>query len=51
VNVETKGKWTRGKTLFDRRHPAKVGANAWVATAVDRVNLLAVMAEDLKQIL
>lgn len=51
VNVETKGKWTRGKTLFDRRHPAKVGANAWVATAVDRGNLLAVMAEDLKQIL
>ena len=51
VWVETQGKWTRGKTLFDRRNKAKVGANTWVAMEVDRVNLLAVMAEDLKLIL
>jgi inosine-uridine nucleoside N-ribohydrolase len=51
VYVETKGEWTRGKTGFDRRHKAKGSANAWIATEVDRVNLLAVMAEDLKLIL
>lgn len=51
VHIETKGEWTRGKTLFDRRHQSKAGANAWVAIGVDRVNLLAVMAEDLKLIL
>ncbi|WP_416670516.1 nucleoside hydrolase [Egbenema bharatensis] len=51
VWIETRGEWTRGKTLFDRRNKAKAGANAWVAVGVDAVNLLAVMAEDLKLIL
>lgn len=51
VYVETKGEWTRGKTLFDNRNKTKTGANAWVALQVDSVNLLAVMAEDLKLLL
>jgi inosine-uridine nucleoside N-ribohydrolase len=50
VEIETQGKWTRGKTLFDRRHSAKPGANAWVATDVDANSLLMVMIEDLKQL-
>lgn len=48
VEIETKGEWTRGKTVFDRRHSTKSSANAWVALEVDAVNLLAVMVEDLK---
>lgn len=48
VQIETQGTWTRGKTLFDRRHVAQPTANAWVALEVDAVNLLAVMIEDLK---
>lgn len=48
VQIETKGEWTRGKTIFDQRHSTKSGANAWVALEVDVVNLLAVMVEDLK---
>jgi len=51
VMIETQGKWTRGKTLFDRRNKTKFGANAWVAMEVDSVNLLAVMIEDLKNII
>jgi inosine-uridine nucleoside N-ribohydrolase len=50
VQIETKGEWTRGKTLFDQRHTAKAGANAWVALEVDAINLLAVMVEDLKRL-
>jgi hypothetical protein len=34
--------------VFDDRHVAKRGANAWVAMQVDAVNLLAILAEDLK---
>ena len=48
VRVETKGEWTRGQTVFDDRHGAKIDANAWVALQVDAVNLLAVMVEDYK---
>ncbi|OAD21358.1 hypothetical protein THIOM_002874 [Candidatus Thiomargarita nelsonii] len=48
VRVETQGQWTRGQTLFDDRHLAKTRANAWVALQVDDVNLLAILAEDLK---
>lgn len=48
VMIETKGEWTKGKTLFDRRNKTKVGVNAWVAMEVDSINLLAVMIEDLK---
>jgi inosine-uridine nucleoside N-ribohydrolase len=48
VRVETRGEWTRGQTVFDDRHLAKTGANAWVAMQVDSLNLLAVLAEDLK---
>lgn len=48
VQVETKGSWTRGKTLFDNRHKTKVGTNAWVALEVDAPNLLAAMLEDLR---
>ncbi|GAB4161537.1 MAG: nucleoside hydrolase [Cyanobacteria bacterium J069] len=48
VEIETEGKWTRGKTLLDNRHAIKLTANAWVATDVDSVNVLALMIEDLK---
>lgn len=48
VEIELQGKWTRGKTLFDRRHSAKRSANAWVALQSHSVDLLAVMIEDLK---
>jgi len=48
VRVETEGEWTRGQTLFDDRHGAKREANAWIALEVDTVNLLAILAEDLK---
>jgi inosine-uridine nucleoside N-ribohydrolase len=48
VRVETQGKWTRGQTLFDDRHFAKTGINAWVALQVDEINLLTILAEDLK---
>jgi inosine-uridine nucleoside N-ribohydrolase len=51
VQVETKGTWTAGKTVLDRRHGAKTNPNAWVAVEVDRVNLLAVMIEDLKDLI
>lgn len=50
VQVETKGDWTRGKTLLDNRHKTKVGANAWVAVGVDAPNLLAALVEDLKRL-
>jgi inosine-uridine nucleoside N-ribohydrolase len=48
VRVETRGEWTRGQTLFDDRHGAKTGSNAWVAMQVDAANLLAILVEDLK---
>jgi inosine-uridine nucleoside N-ribohydrolase len=51
VDIETKGEWTRGKTIMDRRNSAKPAANAWVALEVDAVNLLAIIAEDLKFLL
>ena len=50
VRVETVGKWTKGQTIIDRRHQAKIEANAWVATQVDAVNLLATLVEDLKNL-
>jgi inosine-uridine nucleoside N-ribohydrolase len=50
VWVETQGEWTRGKTILDRRHGAKAIANAWLATSVDWVNLLAVLTEDLNDL-
>lgn len=48
VNVETKGEYSKGQTFFDRRHGAKTQANAFVALQADRVNLLAILIEDLK---
>jgi inosine-uridine nucleoside N-ribohydrolase len=48
VNIETQGTWTRGNTIVDYRHGAKRSANAWVASQVDSVSLLAGMLEDLK---
>lgn len=50
VNVETRGEFTRGKTLFDDRHVPKHPANAFVAMEVDAVNLLAILIEDLKSL-
>lgn len=50
VEIEMQGTWTRGKTLFDRRHGAKRSANAWVALQTSNVDLLAVMIEDLKKL-
>ncbi|BAZ38116.1 inosine-uridine preferring nucleoside hydrolase superfamily protein [Calothrix sp. NIES-4101] len=51
VEVETQGKFTKGKTIFDQRHNAKINPNAWVALQVDAANLLAVLIEDLKALL
>lgn len=51
VEIETQGTWTRGKTLFDRRHTAKQAANAWVALQVSSQDLLATMIEDLKMLI
>jgi inosine-uridine nucleoside N-ribohydrolase len=50
VTVETQGTQTQGKTVLDRRHTAKTTANAWIAVEVDAVNLLAILVEDLKQL-
>lgn len=51
VSIETKGEWTRGRTVIDRRNTAKRIANAWVALEVDAVNLLAIIVEDLKYLI
>lgn len=51
VEIEMQGAWTRGKTLFDRRHGAKQSANAWVALYAKISDLLAVMIEDLKYLI
>ena len=48
VRVETKGQWTRGRTVLDERHGAKTEANAWVALQVDAPVLLSILSEDLK---
>jgi len=48
VRVETQGLYSTGQTLFDDRHGAKTGANAWVALDVDETNLLAILTEDFK---
>ncbi|WP_088889402.1 nucleoside hydrolase [Leptolyngbya ohadii] len=50
VEIETQGTWTRGKTLFDRRYTAKRSANAWAALQINATDLLAVLVEDLKQL-
>ncbi len=50
VEVEVLGKFTTGKTLFDRRHHAKIAANAWVALEVNSAHLLAAFIEDLKHL-
>ncbi|MGB3532951.1 MAG: nucleoside hydrolase [Microcoleaceae cyanobacterium] len=50
VQVETAGKWTKGQTIIDRRHQAKIEANAWVGTQADAANLLAILVEDLKKL-
>ena len=50
VRVETAGNWTRGQTLVDQRHQPKLEANAWFATQVDAVHLLAALVEDLKKL-
>ncbi len=48
VCVETKGEWTRGQTLIDRRNRAKQSANAWVALQVDSTGFFTRFVEDLK---
>ncbi len=50
VEVEVVGKLTPGKTLFDRRHHAKIAANAWVAQQVNSADLFAAFVEDLKSL-
>ena len=47
LQVETQGTFTRGQTLIDRRHRAKVEANAWVAMQVDVQGLFSSFIEDL----
>ena len=50
VEVEVVGKLTQGKTIFDRRHHAKIEANAWVAQQVNSADLFAAFVEDLKSL-
>lgn len=50
VTVETEATQTRGKTLIDRRHHPKPNTNAWIAQTVDAANLLAILVDDLKQL-
>ncbi len=50
VRVETKGEWTLGQTLIDRRLAPKTGANAWVALQVDEGKFFTSFVEDLKQL-
>ena len=51
VEIETEGKFTQGKTLFDRRNLPKTNFNAFVATQVDATGLLAALVADLKYLL
>ncbi len=51
VYVETKGKWTRGQTLIDRRNQAKQSANAWVALQVDSIGFFTRFIEDLRTLI
>lgn len=51
VEIETQGIWTSGKTLFDRRYTPKRSANAWIALQSHSADLLAVLIEDLKQLI
>jgi inosine-uridine nucleoside N-ribohydrolase len=51
VEIETEGKFTEGKTLYDRRHYPKTSPNAFVATQVDANSLMAALAADLKYLL
>ncbi|MGK7929286.1 MAG: nucleoside hydrolase [Spirulina sp.] len=48
VRVETKGEFTQGQTLMDRRHAIKETANAWVAIDVDVLGFFTCFLEDLK---
>ncbi|MGA7937914.1 MAG: nucleoside hydrolase, partial [Kovacikia sp.] len=50
VRVETKGEWTLGQTLIDRRPAPKAEANAWVALQVDENRFFTSFVEDLKQL-
>ncbi|WP_287281283.1 nucleoside hydrolase [Okeania sp. SIO2G5] len=47
LQVETQGTLTRGQTLIDRRHRAKIKVNTWVAMQVDAQGLFASFVEDL----
>jgi inosine-uridine nucleoside N-ribohydrolase len=51
VQVETKGEWTRGQTLIDRRSTPKIPANAWVALDVDQSQFFTSLIEDLQHLL
>lgn len=51
VRIETKGEWTRGKTVMDDRHIPKTEPNAFVALQVDAANLLSILVEDLKSLI
>ncbi len=48
VEIETAGRYTKGQTLFDRRHFPKPQCNALIGLRVDATELLAVFIEDLK---
>jgi inosine-uridine nucleoside N-ribohydrolase len=51
VQVETKGEWTRGQTLTDRRNHLQSGANAWIALQVNQADFFANFIEDLKYLI
>jgi inosine-uridine nucleoside N-ribohydrolase len=51
VQIETKGDWTRGQTVIDRRSFPKLSTNAWVAMQVDETRFFTSLIEDLKFLL
>lgn len=50
VQIETKGEYTRGQTIVDRRNHPRISYNkAFVLTSVDKYGLLEAMTEDFKE--
>jgi inosine-uridine nucleoside N-ribohydrolase len=51
VRIETEGCYSAGYTFIDRRHGAKLQANAFVGCEVNRQQLLAILRDDLQQLI
>jgi inosine-uridine nucleoside N-ribohydrolase len=51
VRIETRGEWTYGQTVIDRRLRPKLSPNAWIAVQVDVTKFFTNLIEDLKFLL